>query len=1547
MNRCKRILSILIIAALIIGMLPEIKYVAADETTSVESNENGKEEKSPVFDSLEFLTSAFTTGTWVKGTTYQSDKLEYDLPLKNYSTSSLALQATTVYDTDSFEAVAEYVDINGNSKTVSINSGAITYLTDIPFDASVIYITIADKNDENNKTTYTFNVTRPRDTTKTIKATTGFAIKPAERELFSIKYKSGVEGTMFKAGADGIATTTTGVSATQYNYRTYLINNTKEFQLTATTTTVYEHIRYSIDDGATWTELAQGGSVTDTLKIPEDQSELKVIFQIMDDSAYVTSDAENPFEGADVNTYTVWVESVSAFNTQAQMSSVSSEDGDLYTSNTASSTAYTVIIPTGESAANLKFSVSDGATVKVGTAVQTPDDNGIYTLALKTSSQTITVTSEDGSLVSTYTAMYKVKTSGAPDKVVDYLCINSQYTNASYGVSPEATLYSSLKSLGGFGGYITYYYEDAIKNDPANPYGVDFYIYGNSNITSSTGVYDSFPEPGQVWVSENGTDWYALAGSEHYEDTTIWNYTITYSKTASGKTAWTDNQGNSNDGSSYTGNWVNSKYYTLNSLANSSEITLNGILLLSREGTVTGSSTTATYASKTSFGYADYYRNGTIGQAVNPYMENPDCVNGFDIAWAVDENGLPVTLSEVHYIKVVSASNIWAGAFGEKSTEITSVIRATAGSSEASDSSAAETASETTAPESIIIKNLSENTDNTDLGINASEVLVAITDDQVYEIALGSMQNISISLKGLSDDANIYVNNQRINPSEEAEISLGNSEEKLVRVIVQEGTASPLIYVFKLTHETMDELKLISEINVTSEGKTYTATSTDGLNYTLTVPYSENAAVIAITTKDNTTCLVNGEEPATDYTLETGDNEFTIKAASAAVNEAVKLTVTMKEKVVLPDAIGTVTVTVLGDEKHGEDGTVHSYDKTPDELQVWVNQVECTAREGYTVKDIIEQLFEEQDIEYVNAGGNYITEINGLAAMDNGSNSGWLYLLNGAYADYGIADQKVASGDVIIFHYTDDYLEEDFTRGKDNENDDNTENKPEEGDINSSDKEPTEDNGDTTEDTDLEKLQNIYQETLDYLLNNTTPTVGSVGGDWAVLGIALSGNSDSSYAQSYYEAVVKLLKEKESNKLSNSKSTDNSRVILALNALGFDADDVEGYNLIEPLEDLDYVKKQGINGVIFALIALNSTDYSLSDSTENTLSRTVLGNLEYRNSLVEYLISMQLDDGGFALTGDKADPDVTAMAIQALTPFYEAGDKAAVEAVNDAVACLEGLQNENGSFSSYGTANAESTSQVIIALSGLGIDADKDSRFVKSKGSALAALYSFYTGRGTFVHSADGEANQMATEQAALALTAYLRMKYGEADIYDMTTVNTAETSKPDNENNSNGSSSGDNSSDINDSENSDSENNDSDKNVMNPSGTITNGSQISDSQVNDSQISGSQINDSQLNGSQISDSNPDYVHDDDNNGKGDAASGDDSTVINQEANDKPEADGNSNSSTDKSGSLAEPDSKPVTGDNIACFVILALLSGLTGVTVMSARKKLKNNLDY
>ena len=103
----------------------------------------------------------------------------------------------------------------------------------------------------------------------------------------------------------------------------------------------------------------------------------------------------------------------------------------------------------------------------------------------------------------------------------------------NYGLYPEKSLIGSGNwytpiSLGNFGGSITYYYENGIKNDPTNPYGIDFTIFGNSNGGQS------FSEPGNVIVSKDGVNWYTLAGSEHYDDKAIWGYELTYIKNGNG-----------------------------------------------------------------------------------------------------------------------------------------------------------------------------------------------------------------------------------------------------------------------------------------------------------------------------------------------------------------------------------------------------------------------------------------------------------------------------------------------------------------------------------------------------------------------------------------------------------------------------------------------------------------------------------------------------------------------------------------------------------------------------------------------------------------------------------------------------------------------------------------------------------------------------------------------------------------------------------------------------------------------------------------------------
>ena len=77
--------------------------------------------------------------------------------------------------------------------------------------------------------------------------------------------------------------------------------------------------------------------------------------------------------------------------------------------------------------------------------------------------------------------------------------------------------------------------------------------------------------------------------------------------------------------------------------------------------------------------------------------------------------------------------------------------------------------------------------------------------------------------------------------------------------------------------------------------------------------------------------------------------------------------------------------------------------------------------EGDTVFDILVKVTRKNGIhmEYRGSGSNtYIEGINNLYEFDGGSNSGWMYSVNGVYPNYGVGAYKVKSSDVIKFNYT-------------------------------------------------------------------------------------------------------------------------------------------------------------------------------------------------------------------------------------------------------------------------------------------------------------------------------------------------------------------------------------------------------------------------------------------------------------------------------------------------------------------------------------------------
>ena len=284
----------------------------------------------------------------------------------------------------------------------------------------------------------------------------------------------------------------------------------------------------------------------------------------------------------------------------------------------------------------------------------------------------------------------------------------------------------------------------------------------------------------------------------------------------------------------------------------------------------------------------------------------------------------------------------------------------------------------------------------------------------------------------------------------------------------------------------------------------------------------------------------------------------------------------------------------------------------------------------------------------------------------------------------------------------------------------------------------------------------------------SAPVVSYLFGEWAVLGQARAKVPLSeAYIAAYYEKVVAyvqknmgadgVLVDPESH---NPTVTDNERIILALTAIGKDPANVGGENLLKALQNKDIMQvtdtsNTDINGLVMGLLALNSRNYTSDTSW-----------------LVQAVLAQQNEDGSWRASADTkpvGDVDMTAMALQALAPYYKDGGN---ETVNTAVE--KALNWLSGKYRS-GYDSSESCAQVVIALSALNLDANTDARFTKTvEGKTLSVLGNLLQYRvaenGGFKHQfADKAVNEMATEQALCAMAAYARFTEKANALYDMT----------------------------------------------------------------------------------------------------------------------------------------------------------------------------------
>lgn len=360
-------------------------------------------------------------------------------------------------------------------------------------------------------------------------------------------------------------------------------------------------------------------------------------------------------------------------------------------------------------------------------------------------------------------------------------------------------------SLGFFGGYAVYEFENPIADDPTHPYGADFIVYGNAFWNNS--------EAGCIQVSQGPGDdgnweWYDIAGSMYYTKSTP-NASIKFTNpnpnedkgiTTAGATSTladvpydltvngTTTPGTVTKNTFHNHSWfpLNANYFaasgsraamakvdefsfvsrTLNSDSITDTLTFTGTLLNNYPGTGK--------TDQIGFGYCDVHPNKTLGGTIayNPYQtftsssDYDTKVAGtsggdpIDIAWAVKSNGTPANLDSIRYVRIYTGMAQMNGIFGEISTEVCGVAACT----------------------------------GTGAGVATSDLQIWGS-TQIPTVHKGSQTVSNGTYYIISSEENVYVNGAKVtaSPSYTLTVEAG----KTYQIITQNGTESPYLTVIK------------------------------------------------------------------------------------------------------------------------------------------------------------------------------------------------------------------------------------------------------------------------------------------------------------------------------------------------------------------------------------------------------------------------------------------------------------------------------------------------------------------------------------------------------------------------------------------------------------------------------------------------------------------------------------------------------------------------------------------------------------------------------
>ena len=981
-------------------------------------------------------------------------------------------------------------------------------------------------------------------------------------------------------------------------------------------------------------------------------------------------------------------------------------------------------------------------------------------------------------------------------------------------------------SLGGLGGQITVAFDEPIRNDPNQPYGVDFVVIGNAFAAGG------FPEAASCEVSQDGKTWYYLAGTAHYEALTKLVAVEAFTTT----------------------------------LCISNKVPAAGDVMFGY-GDVAGCSMNAN-------GEGTYY---PTGEPRNPYLTTLGIGDVMDISWAVDETGKPVYLDEINYVRLQNA--VVASDFGGVSPEIGTILKT-------DNYRKNEAYPLTAAPMKLMVAGVDilslepteaqPNGDYYELDVSGGKLSAVVTEVE----AQGA--NIYINNKR-SDNSG---KNTVMFATSSGSGLYNAAGEAMVRVIVQNGENQPRIYVIKVKGGDVAAARANAELDSivlmpggasmpVNEAGVYIAT-VDG--DTLTAGFIVNAlnpsSTMRFTDKNGSADIEHGAQNTTPL-LAVGENKFTVTVRSEDGNNTneYKIIITREEPEPIPEG-EAITVTLTVEQLTLNKGFV-------------VEPVSLTVRKGTTAAQALEILLATNGIAFKYTGsvknafylaGIRVTDgdVDGdgwLGEKETGyKDSGWMFTLNNRYPELGSSECILSDGDVLRWQFT--LYNGDLGVDGDNLGVNLKANKDQlikkiaqinaagtvaeygdtygyaldqlkklnatSGDINSmlaalTGKDPADPtalqdaissanslvssiesdggligtapgqypqaavntlkaaiataitrNTENATQAELDEaaatleaalkvfsaskvtfgsFYDVYDDTISKIKGQTgNPVVGSVGGEWAVIALARAYPNEGgeiklsdAIAVNYLNNLRAKLNGKPTGpvRIKDDTPTENERVILALTALGIDAASFEGYDFVTPLTDTVWVTSQGVNSSIFALLALDSKPYTVDASVRAALRADILANQSYGIG--------GLTNVGWT-SGANFEPDMTAMALQALAPHRgEPGVDAAI--TNGLSGLAKWLE-----ITDYNDAGSESYSQIIVALTALGTNPNaRTGDFAKNGESILDHLLKYAMANGSFQHISSAGGNTMATEQAGYALAAYDRYRTnGATTLYDM-----------------------------------------------------------------------------------------------------------------------------------------------------------------------------------